>query len=186
MIEELRRIGLCRLGIVDWIGEFIEFMSWKPKLPGHVENRPRPGIWHNRMADVMAAPHFLEFAKSFTPLASEYFGESAHLWSLNAMHTDQTAPYGVNGLHRDREAEKILALFMFGTDVAKTGAQILLPEDDEAKSEWVWGPKGTAWLADPRHLHMGLLPQAPRMLIWARWANVVPAAKVDENLPDIP
>lgn len=184
---DLRRTGIARLGIVPWIGEFVEFMSWKPKMPGHVSSRPRPGIFHNRMQDVMAAPHFLDYAKLFTPLASEYFGEPARLWSLNAFHTDEKTPFvhGVNGLHRDREAAKMLALFIFATDVDVAGAQLFMPSDCSDTMKMIYGPKGTAWICDPRNFHCGLLPSKPRTLVWARFANVVPAAKADENLPDI-
>jgi hypothetical protein len=185
--DELRATGICRLGIVPWVGEFNEFMSWKPRMPGHVSSRPRPGIFHSQMKDVMAAPHFLGYAKSFTPLASEYFGSPAHLWSLNAMHTDEKTPYvpGVNGLHRDREADKILALFMFATDVEVTGAQLFMASDDPDNMRMIYGPKGTAWICDPRNFHCGLLPRGPRTLVWARFADVVPAAKAAENLPDV-
>ncbi len=193
MIDELRRTGIARWGVVPWINEFVDYLANCPRYPGHVRARPREGIFCNAMSDVIAAPYFLPFAKKFTSVASDYFGEPAHLWSLNAFYTDERTPYvgSINGLHRDREADKILTLFMFGTDVDKDGAQILAPNwfgPGPIPQQWdaVWGRAGTAWLADTRNLHCGLLPQKPRCLVWARWANVVPLAKHSEQLPDIP
>lgn len=185
-LEELCQTGLCRLGIMPWIGEFTDYLAKCEKFPGHVKARPRAGIWNNQMSDVMAAPHFLDFAKGFTPLATEYFGEPAHLWSLNAFYTDQSTPYigSINGLHMDREADKILTLFMLGTDTSIQGAQMMTI--DARQAELVYGPAGSAWLADTRAFHCGFLPTAPRMLVWARWANVVPLAKYSEQLPDVP
>ncbi len=186
--EELRRTGLARLGVVPWVKDFTDYLAKCERYPGHVKARPRDGISCNAMADVMAAPHFLDYAKVFTPVASKYFGEPAHLWSLNAFYTDEETPFirGVNGLHTDKEADKILCLFMFGTQVWINGAQMFVPNVGPDQWEAIWGPPGTVWLADTRNLHCGLLPTAPRMIAWARWANVVPLAKHSEQLPDIP
>ncbi len=185
-LEQLRSTGICRLGVVPWVGEFVDYLAACERYPGHVKARPRAGIWNNQMSDVMAAPHFLDYAKSFTPLASEYFGKPAHLWSLNAFYTDHRTPYigSINGLHVDREADKILTLFVLGTDTGMDGAQVIANDFDQ----WgvIWGPAGTAWLADTRRPHCGLLPLKPRMLAWARWADVVPLAKHTEQLPDVP
>lgn len=188
MIDDLRRDGLYRLPLVPWINEFAEYISARPRFEGHVASRPRSGIWHTQMQDVMGAPYFLDYAKSFTPLASEYFGEPACLWSLNAMHTDGNSPFipSINGFHRDREAAKILVLFMFATNVDASAAQVLmLNHHDLGIWQAVWGPKGTAWLADTTALHMGLRSQVPRTLVWARFANCIPQSKHDEGLPDI-
>jgi len=187
-LAELRRTGLVRLPRVTWIDEFVSYLADKPKYPGHIKARPRPGIYCNSMADLLCAPHFLAFAKSFTPLVSQYFGERAHLWSLNAFYTDENTPYikGVNGLHIDTEAPKVVVLFIFGSFVGlHDGVQIV------ANGPYAWdairGPAGTSWLADTgQFLHCGLLPKTPRMIAWARFANVIPEAKFTEELPDIP
>ncbi len=186
MIDELRKTGLVRLGQVSWVEEFTGYLASCERFPGHVKARPRAGISCNSMADVMAAPRFLDYAKSFTPLATEYFGEPAHLWSLNAFYTDDKTPYipGVNGLHRDREAGKILVLFMFGTYTGADAAQFIATSP--LRYDAIWGPAGTVWLADTTRHHFGLLPREPRTLVWARFANCIPPAKAAENLPDIP
>ena len=185
MIDELNDTGFCALARVPWVGEFTGYLDTKPRWAGHVKARPRHGIFCNSMADVIAAPHFLEYAKNFTPVASKYFGEQAHLWSLNAFYTDADTPFipGVNGLHCDREAEKILVLFMLGRDTGPDGAQLLMTRPHSWAA--MWGQAGTAWLADTTMPHCGLLPKKPRMIAWARWANVVPQAKFDEQLPEV-
>jgi len=188
MIEDLRRTGLCRLGVVPWIEDFTRYLDGCEKFPGHVKARPRAGIECNSMQDVMAAPHFLQYARSFTPLASEYFGEKAHLWSLNAFYTDKRTPFvpGIHGLHRDMEAEKILCLFMFGTPAGPDGAQVIVPKGYADQWEAICGPAGTAWLADTTRPHFGLHTEAARMLVWARWAAPgVPLARFAEQLPEI-
>ena len=184
-LEELRATGIARLGIVPWADGFLAHLAKAPRYPGHVNSRPRQGIWHNAMADVVRAPDFLDYAKSFTTTAGEYFGEPAHLWSLNAFYTDHTTPHipSIHGWHKDREASKILVLFKFGTDTYMDGAQLL---DNGHAIESICGPKGTAWLADTTHEHCGRIPAYPRTLVWARFANCVPQAKTEEQLPDIP
>lgn len=190
MIEDLRRTGLARLGVLSWVKEFTDHLDGCEKWPGHVKARPRAGITCNAMSDVMAAPRFLDYAKSFTPLASEYFGEQATLWSLNAFYTDKDTPYipSLHGLHRDREAPKILCLFMLGTNTASDGAQLLFPDQSDLHG-WhaIWGIRGTAWIADTTMLHCGLLSQHPRMIAWARWsAPGYPPAFHVERLPVVP
>ena len=187
MIEELRKSGLVRLGCVSWVGEFVDYLAGCEKYPGHVRARPRAGISCNSMQDVMAAPHFLQYAKSFTPLASEYFGETATLWSLNAFYTDEKTPFipSINGLHRDQEADKILCLFVLGTDTPIWGSQLFAK--DPSWSRLVFGARGTAWLVDTTYPHCGFLGREPRTLAWARWAAPgVPLARFAEQLPEIP
>lgn len=183
--EQLRLDGFLRLEPVLWIGEFVAHLRKCDRRMGHVAARPRPGIMCNSMEDVMAAPHFLDYAKGFTPLATEYFEKPARLWSLNAFYTDNNTPYigSVNGLHRDTEAPQVLVLFVLGYDTAIDGAQILVNGSHQA--ELLYGPAGTAWLADTRHLHCGLLPRGPRMIAWARWADETPLAASVEQLPEI-
>lgn len=189
MIEELRRTGLVRLGVVPWIEEFVAHLAKCERYPGHVKARPRDGVECHAMTDVMAAPYFLDYAKSFTPLASEYFAEPATLWSLNAFWTDERTPFlrGLNGVHRDREADKIVCLFILGTDANIEAAQLLAHDDSPSLWHAIYGPRGTAWLADTTHRHCGQLPTEPRMLCWARWAAPgIPLAKHTEQLPEIP
>ncbi len=195
-LETLRRDGIFRLPTALWIGQTMRYLERCPVLPGHVGSRPREGVWHHAMQDVMAAPHFLAYAKSFTPLASEYFGSPAHLWSLNAFITDEHTPLipSIMEWHRDKEAKKILVLFVFGTDVDPEGAHCFVngshadPHANPvtASHTRIWGLEGTAFLADTTGLHCGLRPNKRRVVLWARFADEIPQAKAAENLPDVP
>lgn len=175
--------GILRLGILPWIDEFVAFMDTCPRYPGHIKARPRVGLECNSMDDVIRAPHFLDYAKSLTPTVSRYFGQPAILWSLNAFYTDRNTPYfpGLHGLHKDRGGEKIVALFVLGYDTPIDSAQLHMRPDELL--EPLYGPKGTAWLADNTQYHCGLIPSRPRMLMWARWAEKIPQEFYDERLP---
>ncbi len=189
---EIRANGFARLAQpVPWIFAFNAFMKDRPRFPGHVKARkPKPGIECHAPEDVIAAPGLLPFAKTLTPIASEYFGEPAHLWSLNAFYTSPIAGFwrGLHGLHSDLNTgtagEKLLALFVLGYDTDITGAHLHVRPD--GLIEPIFGPAGTAWLADQSHLHCGLIPEKPRLLLWARWAEKIPQAWHDEKLPVIP
>lgn len=190
-VTEIRTNGYSRLGVVPWIGDFVAHLSNCEKFPGHVKaRRPKPGIECHAPEDVIAAPGLLPFAKSLTPIASEYFGCPAYLWSLNAFYTHPDAAFarGLHGLHSDQNTgtagDKLLALFVLGYDTDITGAQLHVRHD--GLIEPIYGPAGTAWLADQSHLHCGLIPEKPRLLLWARYAEKIPQAFYDEKLPVIP
>ncbi len=190
-MKPLHKNGFMRLAPVPWIGSFVAYMEGCPRYPGHVKARnPKPGIECHDMADVMAAPGLLPYAKTLTPAASEYFGEPAILWSLNAFYTHPNAAFarGLHGLHSDLNTgtagEKLLALFVLGYSTDITGAHLHVRPD--GLIEPIYGPAGTAWLADQSHLHAGLIPNKPRLLLWARWAEKIPQAFYDEGLPQIP
>ena len=85
--------GFLRLGVLPWIGSVVDHLNDCPKFPGHIKAHPRLGMSCNSMEDVMAAPHFLDYSKSLTPIVSKYFQEPAILWSLNAFYTDRNTPY---------------------------------------------------------------------------------------------
>lgn len=189
-VEELRSTGLCRIGLAPWISDFVSYIDKCERYPGHVKaRRPKPGIECHASEDVIAAPGLLAYAKGLTPIASEYFGCPAHLWSLNAFYTRPDTGFwrGLHGLHSDKATsdgaagEKLLALFVLGFDTAITGAQLHVRPD--GLIEPIYGPAGTAWLADQSHLHAGLIPEKPRLLLWARWAEKIPQAFYDEKLP---
>ena len=184
-MSDLNQLGFTRLGIVPWINETVDFLSACKRHPGHIKARPRMGMECNAMEDVIRAPHFLDYAKSLTPVVSKFFGEPAILWSLNAFYTDRNTPYfpGLHGLHKDRGGDKIVALFVFGTDVPIDSAQLHMRPD--GLLEPIYGSKGTAWLADNTQYHLGLIPSQPRMLLWARWAERLPQEFYNERLPSI-
>ena len=180
-LQLLKRQGLAPLPPAAFVHEFVDYLKDKESRPGHVDDRPRAGIRHYRMEDVMAAPGFLELAKGLNRAASTYFEEPAILWSLNVYTTDPDTPHvrGITGLHQDGEAPKILTLFMLCEDTPADAAQLFVPKDADRSDRWyaMYGAAGTCWLADTSMPHLGLIPRDRRRTIaWARWANVLPDA----------
>lgn len=180
-LQRLKEQGLAPLPPASFVRGFVEYLKDKKTRPGHVDDRPREGLRHYAMEDVMAAPGFLALAKSLNQVASSYFGEPAVLWSLNVYCTDPDTPHlrGITGLHQDGEAPKILTLFMLCEDTPPDGAQLFAPKDRGRPDRWyaMYGTAGTCWLADTSMPHLGLIPRdRTRTIAWARWANVLPAA----------
>ena len=182
--EQLKNEGFARLPQFDHINEVVKYLNTCQKFPGHVNDRPRPGVYHNAMSDLIQAPYFLDYARSFADCASEYFGSEAILWSLNAFYTSSETPYipSINGIHKDSEANKILTLFVLGYDTEIDGSQILLSTNGDSFHAF-YGKAGTAWLADTSRFHAGFLPKKERLLLWARWASELPNAA--RGLPKI-
>lgn len=139
----------------------------------------------HKMEDVIAAPHFLEFALSYTDLAEAVLGEFPYLYSLNAFWTRPghwALDPNIQNWHRDRDDRKFLVLFLFGTDVGDDGAHLFakgthrdppnsphgLPPN--AKIAEFSGPRGTYFFAQTFGVHMGRKPQhRERLLGWVRW-----------------
>jgi hypothetical protein len=195
-LEKFDRDGIQIFDPVPWIDGYVDFLKSKPRYPGHVKAMPAAGAECNSMADVLEAPYFLAFAKSFTQAASSYFRDKAVLWSLNTYYTGPSSAnvsYTMD-LHRDSEADRLFVLFLFGTDVGEDGAHVYLKgthrlDKNPAAAEAirVYGPKGTAFVVDTRGVHCGLKPQNPRMISWARWVpGKLPDAFYSERLPLIP
>jgi len=184
-VSDLDQQGFARLGIVSWIDDVVAFLDTCRRWPGHITARPRLGLECNSMEDVIRAPRFLDYARSLTPTVSKFFGEQAILWSLNAFYTTKHTPYfpGLHGLHKDRGGSKIVALFVLGYDTPIDSAQLHMRPD--GLLEPLYGPKGTAWLADNTQYHLGLIPSQPRMILWARWAEKIPQEFYNEGLPSI-
>jgi hypothetical protein len=180
-LQLLKEQGLAPLPPAPFVHDFVDYLKDKKTRPGHVDDRPREGIWHFAMEDVMAAPGFLEMAKNLNRVASSYFEEPAILWSLNVYRTEPDTPHvrGITGLHQDGEAPKILTLFMLCGDTPPDAAQLFAPKHSDRPDRWyaMHGAAGTCWLADTSMPHLGLIPRdRTRTIAWARWANVLPAA----------
>lgn len=165
--------------------------STEPSVPLKTALREKrwPMMCHT-MADIVTAPFFLETAIGMYDVAKAYFDdEQPRLYSLNAFWT-QPAPgpeyQDTHGWHRDGDDRKQMVMFLFGTSVEHTtnGAHMYqkgthriadnaLGRDFRAPPydviETMVGPAGTLFLSDTGGLHMGLRPDQPRMLAWARW-----------------
>ena len=148
-----------------------------------------PAFCHS-MVDIVTAPVFLETAIGMYDVARAYFdNEQPRLYSLNAFWTQPTnSPQykDTHEWHRDEDDCKQMGMFMYGTDISHTtnGAHMYqrgthripdaaLGRDCKAPPyeivETVVGESGTLFLSDTSGLHMGLRPDQPRLLIWARY-----------------
>lgn len=161
------------------------------ELPKPFEQIHGRGVWPmycHHMHDVVRAPALLAAAIRFTPLVTDYFGEPALLFSLNAYWSQPSAQThkSTHQWHRDEDDRKFLALMIYGTDVEapEDGAHCWLPgtqpdriapgtpsvEYCAAHRQIVLGCAGTGFLTTGRSLHLGLKPTTrPRLMLWARW-----------------
>lgn len=222
IVERLRSAGIAAvyppLGR-DQAAAIHEHLRSAPTYPGHVrvygdgvsrsweECAERFDVWCHDMETVVTAPHLWDMVISLLPAAGCYLDAPPRLYSLNAFWTraSEEAPRrDLQTWHRDRDDERFLAMFLYGTDVLEPadGPHLFKrgthegAEDGEVES--VYGPAGTAFLADTRGLHMGMQPtsQRPRLLIWARWCvserpwsydqdrlSPVPATRLGDRYP---
>jgi hypothetical protein len=144
--------------------------------------------------DVLRAPGFFALAASFLPVAQKYLGTEPKLYSVNAFWTrptDKPPNPDIQVWHRDRDDDKFLVLFMYGTSVVRhrEGPHNFVlgshrnndhshraPLDTEEMTT-VFGPAGTMFLADTSGLHYGQVPRdGERMLTWARYGVSSPPA----------
>lgn len=170
----------------------VEFLSQRPVYNGHVTGHstapPSPHkdvvaartwpMFCNLMDDVVAAPHLMELAISYIPIARDYFGEAPRLYSVNVFWTQPAPgqrPYEVTHTwHRDYDDRKQMAVFAYGTDVSDGAAHLYqrgthVSNTGTGPVETVVGDAGTVFLTDPLGLHMGERPDRLRMLFWARF-----------------
>ena len=195
--DTLRKDGIVR--IPKYCRTYVmrrarEYLATKPVYNSHAKVQSdqipmpledamihHPVLCHD-MVDVLNAPGILEYALQQVPLVKEYLGDDPVLYSLNAFYT---MPIGnqikgdIQAYHRDADDPKgFLALFLFGTTIDRRdeGAHMYLAGThlgaDNGDEREVTGQAGTAFLADPTGLHMGIKPKSiPRMIFWVRWGR---------------
>ncbi len=154
-------------------------------------------IWCHAMADVVAAPHFFEFALQQVELARAYLEALPRLYSMNAFWTrpGTRAPVAyLQEWHRDNDDDRFLAFFVYGTDVEEEadgphefqiGTHLGLESGGPLS---VLGTAGTAWAADTHGLHRGSKPKrGHRLLLWARYGvSDPPRAYLQDRLEPVP
>jgi hypothetical protein len=223
VLQNLRTDGIVpTLGLLpEQVAELTAYLTERPCYQGHVrvygDRVPRPHghpdlgpVFCHAMADVLSAPHFWELALRTAPVARIYLGAAAHMYSVNAFWARPWPGEPTHDLqtwHRDGDDVRFLALFAYGTDVlsSEDGPHrfVLGSHEDRVdldRCATIYGPAGTAFLADTRGLHMGERPRAGcRLLLWARWGvserpvtydvdelAPVPAALLGDRYPSDP
>jgi Phytanoyl-CoA dioxygenase (PhyH) len=216
LLEELRINGVAELptrinalAVREHLDQFPVFNAHvraKATAQGKLATAPWPMFCHEMEAAV-TAPGLFETALQMLPIADEYFGEPALMYSMNAFWT-QPAPGAplyadTHDWHRDGDDRKQLVMFAFGTDVAlrEDGAHLyqrgshlirdeaglmhpnMNPREDTVIA--VTGTAGKVFLTDPWGLHMAPRPQKRRLLLWARFGVSCPpeAYRWDKLVP---
>lgn len=139
--------------------------------------------------EAILAPHLFELALSYTDVAAEYLQRDPPvLYSTNAFWTRPgTEPLraDIQAYHRDQDDTRFLALFVYLTDILN---EFDGPHDIQGPKgvKTIYGPAGTAFLADTSHLHRGRKPRfSERGLLWWRWgvSDKPPAGQWDHIEP---
>jgi len=186
---------LARDGVVSVPGlelrqaeEILEHLRSTPRYACHVERDRRPyaggevSCWG--MDSLLAAPHFFEWALTFTDVAAVYLEQAPRLYSVNAFETYPSLARlnpDIQEFHHDKDDVRFVALFVYLTDTGPDGAHQYqrgthLGYGNRGLSE-VYGPRGTAFLSDGRGQHRGLRPETQsRVIAWARWGISNPPA----------
>lgn len=196
-LEPLIRNGIVELpGMPPASAEQIRAALGPAPWSGHVKKGGTPAaadakaVCWDLQAVLQAAP-LLEFAIALTPLVHAYLGQEPVCYSLNAF-TTRPATGGTIGCiqewHTDKDDRKFVALFVYLTDVLTdvdgphqfqvgTHGKGLPDEAGHGPVREIYGPAGTAWLADTSGLHRGLRPlDRERTIAWVRWGVSDPPA----------
>lgn len=137
----------------------------------------RPFASH-RHTDLLAAPYVIELALAGMGVARAFLGGDPDVYSVNAWWSfpgPQEA--GIRRMHRDRDADRFLALFVYLTDVGTDdGPQVYREGTQEGATEGadarILAPAGAGFFTDPRGLHMGETPKTtPRLTLWVRYGH---------------
>lgn len=188
ILDKLKTQGYAYVNLLWVIDETNDWLLSRPvfrdsHVPQTARNREE-GLVHRVEAqdcdrlcvhtwDAVLAPHLLELALSLTDVAAAYLGRDPPVaYSANVMWTrpGSTAYPDIQEFHEDRDDERFLGLFVYLTDVLERadGPHEIRGPDGVVRE--VYGPAGTAFLADTSREHRGLKPQrGERGFYWWRW-----------------
>lgn len=226
IVDNLRKNGYWE-SPTPWAGikPFMDYLRGSTAFPGHVVSRGNqtpmtlnmalsipintpsniPNEYHfacHSMGETLAAPGLLDFLLPMTDVALEYFDrEPALLYSVNAFWKK---PLGHPGWHNDTDDRKIMALFMYGTDIFDyaagphayvPGSHLWTTEEkqpyndgvavpDPSTTKTFYGPAGTWFITNTLGIHNGIPPDIgrnARLLLWARWGVSNPPKSYRED-----
>jgi hypothetical protein len=192
IIEELRAYAICMLDpfTSDQIKEINAFLLNEPvyadaHVPQTARNRgvnsPQPRADAHEAECVCAhtdsailAPHILERGLQLTDIAAEYLQcDLPVAYSMNAFWTRPgTEPprWDIQEFHRDADDARFLGLFVYLTDVLTLADGPHMLKCPDGITHTIYGPAGTAFLADTSNPHCGLKPTShERGFAWYRW-----------------
>ena len=193
LVDVLRETGVVRIEplTLEQIGETLDWFDRQPvfhdaHVPQTARNRgefdpqardkidPATECLCCRTEAVILAPYLLEHGLRYTDMAAEYLGvETPVAYSMNAFWTrpGPTAPrWDIQEMHRDADDERFLAMFFFLSDVTDLADGPHQLEGPDGQVRTIYGRRGTAFLADTSHRHMGLKPtRGERGIAWYRY-----------------
>lgn len=172
----------------DWVQETNNWLLSRPvyrdaHVPQTARNRDEDTVSRDEARecdrlcvhthDAVLAPHLWELALSLTDVVASYLGRDPPVcYSANVFWTRPgTEAYpDIQEFHQDHDDEKFLGLFVYLTDVLERADgphEIRGPDGVERE---IYGPAGTAFLADTSWPHRGFKPTCgERGLAWFRW-----------------
>lgn len=209
ILWELRKTGIARVGAIP-ADDLAALNGWLLSQPvyaeAHVPETARRGgrgridrtapaarsasVVCLDLRDALVAPGLLELALGLTDAVAAYLERDPPLaYSTNAFWT---RPAGgirddIQAFHRDADDTRFLALFVYLTDVFDDadGPHQMIGPNGETRA--IFGPAGTAFLADTRNEHCGLKPTRgeERGIAWFRWGVSDPPVSYvwDRNAP---
>ena len=185
MIQELQQDGIAMLGRLpaEQVSEILlHLLSKTIFLGGHVKRCCDRGSVETRnfirdkrryykhslgaydFDAIVNCPHLIKPALDFADLAEEYLGQEPVVYSANIFWSfpGGTINPDVQGVHRDIDDTKFLALYVYLSDVDDDGAHIY--------GAPITGPAGTMFIEDGNGLHKGNHPKKrPRLAAWVRF-----------------
>lgn len=203
ILETINSRSYCVPGIKFDIDKANEVLSQGPFFDNHVwqgKTNPMPlgsSPWMcNHPHDTIRAPGMIELACRFHPVASVFLQASAFVYSMNCFYTQPNlyTKGDIQQFHRDRDDDRFLALFIYGTDILDVAAgphEIKVGTHTGAEDgpvEQIYGEKGTIFLSASFAYHRGLIPsRGRRQLLWIRYGiSNPPAAYHWDQLTPLP
>jgi hypothetical protein len=198
-LDLLRRDGIVQIGKVVPVADIATALQDEETKPGHVwrpTDQNSPDVCCYSFKQVLRIPGFLTYALSLTEFVRAYLETDPVMYSVNAYWSkpaEKTHP-ALQELHRDKDDNRFLTLFIYGTDVLCLDDgphQYLMGTQHGAENGQhvsVYGWRMYGFLADGRGLHRGLMPRSgPRLLAWVRWGiSDPPATYLSDGAEPVP
>lgn len=187
-LELLRRDGIMQIGKVVPVADIATALAAEQTKPGHVwrpGEQNSPDVSCYSFAQVLRIPGLLTYALSLTSFVKAYLEAEPVMYSVNAFWSKpaENVHPALQEFHRDKDDERFVTLFIYGTDVLEHGDgphQYVLGThagEGDGQIATFYGFRMHGFMADGRGLHKGKLPKnGPRLMAWVRWGISDPPA----------